>query len=65
MKRNCLVGLVLLAILAVACGGENGTDGTPASQRAPDFTVETFDGTTFSLGEHSGTPVVLNFWESW
>ena len=32
---------------------------------APDFSVETFDGDVFSLAEQRGTPVVLNFWESW
>ena len=33
--------------------------------RAPNFTIETFDGATFRLSDHRGTPVVLNFWESW
>ena len=37
---------------------------TPANP-APDFSVESFDGQTFSLAEQRGTPVVLNFWESW
>ncbi|HYI46277.1 MAG TPA: hypothetical protein VE174_12540 [Actinomycetota bacterium] len=32
---------------------------------APDFRVTTFDGSTFQLKEQAGTPVVLNFWESW
>ena len=32
---------------------------------APEFEVLTFDGETFALGEQRGTPVVLNFWESW
>jgi peroxiredoxin len=30
-----------------------------------DFTVETFDGQTFTMSDHRGKPVVLNFWESW
>ncbi len=30
-----------------------------------DFTVETFDGETFTMSDHRGKPVVLNFWESW
>ena len=38
---------------------------TPVGDPAPDFEVRTFDGTTFSLAEERGTPVVLNFWESW
>jgi len=32
---------------------------------APEFSFETFEGETFSLAEQRGTPVVLNFWESW
>jgi cytochrome oxidase Cu insertion factor (SCO1/SenC/PrrC family) len=32
---------------------------------APEFSVQTFDGDTFRLSDHRGTPVVLNFWESW
>jgi hypothetical protein len=32
---------------------------------APDFSFETFGGKTFSLAAARGTPVVLNFWESW
>ncbi len=36
-----------------------------AGPTAPDFTITTFDGNTFNLREQRGTPVVLNFWESW
>lgn len=32
---------------------------------APEFSVKTFDGDRFTLAEHRGTPVVINFWESW
>jgi len=37
----------------------------PRGESAPDFTVTTFTGGRFALGEQRGTPVVLNFWESW
>ncbi|HUF16272.1 MAG TPA: TlpA disulfide reductase family protein [Acidimicrobiia bacterium] len=33
-------------------------------EQAPDFTVEVFDGGSFTLSE-AGKPVVLNFWASW
>jgi hypothetical protein len=36
-----------------------------ASDPAPEFEVETFEGGTFAIREELGTPVVLNFWESW
>lgn len=37
-------------------------------QSAPDFTLDLFDGTRFTLSEHlsrDGKPVVMNFWASW
>jgi hypothetical protein len=37
----------------------------PVENPAPDFAFETFEGETFRLSEERGTPVVLNFWESW
>ena len=32
---------------------------------APDFTLPTLDGGTFTLSEQRGKPVVLNFWATW
>jgi thiol-disulfide isomerase/thioredoxin len=32
---------------------------------APEFTLQTLDGQSISLGELRGTPVVLNFWATW
>jgi len=32
---------------------------------APDFSVTTFDGQTYTLSELRGKPVVINFWASW
>jgi len=29
------------------------------------FTATTFDGEAFELATYKGTPVVINFWESW
>ena len=59
-----IVLAVLALFLAGACGGSSPrTEGS--ADQAPDFTVETFAGSTFSLREQRGTPVVLNFWESW
>lgn len=39
----------------------------PAAQRlaAPDFTLPTLDGTTFTLSKHLGEVVVMNVWASW
>ena len=32
---------------------------------APDFEIETIDGETFTLAEHKGKVVVLDFWATW
>jgi len=50
--------------------GDSGTSpdaeaGAGRANEAPDFSFETFEGESFSLAEQLGTPVVLNFWESW
>ncbi|GAB4521294.1 MAG: hypothetical protein OHK0046_32490 [Anaerolineae bacterium] len=37
----------------------------PTRGRAPDFTLTTFEGETFTLSEQRGQVVVLNFWGSW
>ncbi len=42
--------------------------GVGGSDSAPDFALELFDGTRFSLSSHledDGRPVILNLWASW
>lgn len=53
----------LLAVLAIAVR----TRGAPplASGNAPDFTLKTFEGETYSLANLKGKAVVVNFWASW
>jgi cytochrome oxidase Cu insertion factor (SCO1/SenC/PrrC family) len=41
----------------------SGTD--RAADAAPDVTVTTFQGDRFSLADHRGMPVVINFFDSW
>jgi cytochrome oxidase Cu insertion factor (SCO1/SenC/PrrC family) len=78
MHRVAALVLVAVMVALGACTGETsgntstgtetraggGTDEDTARE-APDFSFETFKGDTFSLAEQRGTPVVLNFWESW
>lgn len=33
--------------------------------KAPDFTANLLDGTTFTLSELQGKPVIINFWATW
>jgi hypothetical protein len=75
---KCVLALTAAGLALSACGdpaGPTRSEGTStgagggreesSSEPAPDFTVETFDGHSFTLSEQRGTPVVLNFWESW
>ncbi|MEN8113946.1 MAG: TlpA disulfide reductase family protein [Actinomycetota bacterium] len=74
--------LAVLALAGTACsdsssaaenlpdlGDVPGADGTAVDgDIAPDFTVDTLDGTGFTLSEHlenDGRPVFLNMWASW
>ena len=59
-------GACLLALAFIAgCGAD--PDGSTGSGEAEpvDFSFTTFEGDEFSAVERRGTPVVLNFWESW
>jgi cytochrome c biogenesis protein CcmG/thiol:disulfide interchange protein DsbE len=38
---------------------------TMVNRPAPDFTLTTFKGSTISLKDLQGKPVVINFWASW
>ena len=45
-----------------------GNNAPPIDDPAPEFTVQGFDGGTFTLSEHfesDGRPVMLNLWASW
>ena len=40
-------------------------DEVQAGELAPDFSVQLLTGETFTLSEHRGTVVVLDFWATW
>lgn len=56
-----IIGLLVVLAIAVVIRG------TPplASGSAPNFSLTTFDGETYTLAELKGKPVVINFWASW
>ena len=69
-----LIIVVVAAILLLpSCGSRSGkaaadTESTTlvkAGEKAPDFTVEMFDGGKTSLAELKGKVVLLNFWATW
>jgi cytochrome c biogenesis protein CcmG/thiol:disulfide interchange protein DsbE len=58
-----VVGLVLL-FLIFALAGTFSAQPQPGDP-APDFTLVTYDGETYTLSELRGRVVVVNFWASW
>ncbi len=59
--------VALGALLAFGLAQARGNTSTLNLQPAPDFTVPLYSGGTgqFTLSDHLGQPVVLNFWGSW
>lgn len=45
--------------------GENSVTAPAVGYVAPDFTLPTLSGETFTLSEQLGQPVVINFWATW
>jgi cytochrome c biogenesis protein CcmG/thiol:disulfide interchange protein DsbE len=62
-----LVWVGLLALLVIVGLGLMRTQQGSASvgQRAPDFTLTTFDGQNITLSDLKGKVVLVNFWASW
>lgn len=71
MTTKILMAVAAVGLLVTGCANSSTRQAegskTPTERviRAPDFSVETFEGSVFRLAEQRGTPVVLNFWESW
>jgi len=60
--------LALVTLLAYGLlnkGGEGGAGVLRLGRDAPDFTLNLFEGGTFTLSEKGGKPVVVNIWASW
>lgn len=57
---------VILALLALLAWGLRKVQAGPIEDGpAPDFSITGFDGRTFTLSEHRGHVVIVNFWASW
>lgn len=55
--------LAMIVVVGMQLTRQNTTQ--PGSGPAPDFTVELYNGETFTLSEHRGEFIVINFWGSW
>lgn len=73
-RRLLVIALgVLLAVASVAWLTRSAPDREVAGAQdidgpAPDFSLDLFDGATFTLADHlaqDGRPVVMNLWASW
>lgn len=72
MKRNIVIiaAAVLLIAIAIVSNAAKDTKPTEAAAKegylAPNFTLETMDGGTYTF-DHAAVdkPVVINFWASW
>ena len=56
---------ILFAVIAVVSASGAGQASARVGDPAPSIELETLDGGTFSLGDASGRPVVVNFWATW
>lgn len=63
---GAVVLIVVVALLAVFSGGEGSGGGEPESASAiNDFVFTNEDGSTGTLADFAGEPVVVNFFASW
>lgn len=62
-----VVMLIAIALVTFAAlkAGVSGPEQARSGSPAPDFQMTDFDGETFALSDHEGTPLVVNFWASW
>lgn len=52
-------------VVAFQPAGEDVRSGVEVGQPAPDFMLDTLDGSEVSLADYEGQPVLINFWASW
>lgn len=61
-----IVWALIIAVLIMVGVQLTRVRGGPISQGpAPDFTLATFNDDTFTLSDHLGQVVVINFWAAW
>ncbi len=64
MIWRTLIPLLLILLIPLVHGCDERAE-TAAKEVAADFTLQLFDGRTFTLSKHQGKAVVVNFFASW
>ena len=66
-KRLCLAVLLAMALLLLAGCQKNEAPSGPIAEGDAyrDFTATLADGSTFTLSDHEGKVILLNFWATW
>ncbi|MBS1249530.1 MAG: Thiol-disulfide oxidoreductase ResA [Chloroflexi bacterium] len=66
MKKLLVWGGLAALLIIVAIGLNRAQQGqVGVGEKAPDFTLTTFDGEAYRLKDLRGQVVVINFWASW
>lgn len=70
MRKRLISLSIGVALFAAACGGAASTNADDpaaiaAGEPVPANSFVLFDGTTASLADYQGRPLVANFWASW
>lgn len=70
LKRNRVIRFIMLTVCCLLMAGcknseKNSYPELSEGDAAPDFTVELNNGNEFTLSEHEGEVILLNFWATW
>jgi cytochrome c biogenesis protein CcmG/thiol:disulfide interchange protein DsbE len=70
MRTSLSALIATLALVVTACAGastieDSSAAAAPSSTPAPSTSFVMFDGSTATLADYQGQPVVVNFWASW
>jgi len=57
------LALIASVVIVLTLGWLSRSSATP--EEAPDFSIETTEGESFTLSDYRGQTVVLNFWATW
>ncbi|MCM1191289.1 MAG: TlpA family protein disulfide reductase [Butyrivibrio sp.] len=62
---TALLPVLMLCFMLTACGEEQQSEPVAEGDEYRDFTVVLADGSDFTLSDHEGSVILLNFWATW